>query len=307
MASDWRPRARFSRASAHRIGGFGAHMFGSNLFFYLNRNVDNLLVGRLLGPAALGIYAFAYNIMLIPLSRLSRPLQDVLFPAFSQMQQTPERMAAIWIRVTRMIAAITLPAMVGLMVVAPEFVTVVLGGRWASAIPVIQILAWVGFLQSLSTLHGRVLAALGKTQMLFRFSVFSFSVYLVAFIVGVQFGIVEVAAAYAAAATLVVQPIFATLTARALGVSPWQLVRGLLGVVQASGAMAAAVLLVRELLLHSGIATGVLLVVLVVLGITVYVPLLLWRAPSVWEELQRLRQSRAGRLAKAGEPGHGAA
>ena len=63
--------------------GFSANVFGTRLLFYVNRNADNLLIGTVLGARALGAYALAYNVMLAPSSRLTWPITEVLFPAFS--------------------------------------------------------------------------------------------------------------------------------------------------------------------------------------------------------------------------------
>ncbi len=56
-------------------------------------NVDNLLVGRFLGSVALGLYSVAYNTMFLPVSRISQPLQQVLFSAFAKIQREPRRLA----------------------------------------------------------------------------------------------------------------------------------------------------------------------------------------------------------------------
>ena len=55
------------------LGGFSANVFGTRLLFYVNRNVDNLLVGRFLGAAALGAYSIAYTIMLVPVQPDRQP------------------------------------------------------------------------------------------------------------------------------------------------------------------------------------------------------------------------------------------
>src|SRR5262249_15570128 len=73
FVSPWRPQLRFSVASLRDLGGFSIRVFGQRLLYYLHRNVDNLLVGRFLGAAALGVYALAYNLMLVPFSPLRRP------------------------------------------------------------------------------------------------------------------------------------------------------------------------------------------------------------------------------------------
>ena len=105
------------------------------------------------------------------------------------MSDDRERMADLWIRAARLVGVVSIPALVGLVVVAPEFVQVVLGSRWSEATPVIQILAVVGIIQSLQTLNGEVLLALNRSGTLLRFTIFWFVCSVGAFAVGVQWGI----------------------------------------------------------------------------------------------------------------------
>ena len=67
FSSPWRPRFVFSRSSLNDLGQFGANVFSSRILFYVNRNADNMLVGRYLGAASLGAYTIAYNLMLAAL------------------------------------------------------------------------------------------------------------------------------------------------------------------------------------------------------------------------------------------------
>jgi O-antigen/teichoic acid export membrane protein len=285
--SPWRPRLVFSRAALRNLGGFSAFVLGHRLLYYLHRNADNLLIGRVLGAAALGVYALAYNIILIPFSRIAGPVQQVMFPAFSRIQDDPARIAALWVRATRVVAAIAVPALCGLVAVAPDFVRVVLGEKWAEAVPVIQILAWVGLLQSLQTLNTEILQARDRTSTIFRFSVGFFCAHLAAFAIGLNWGVVGVATAYAISSTIV-EPVFTWLTARALGVSPFALVRGVAGVAQASGAMAVVVYGARELMVDAGVPAVVRLAACIALGAAVYLPLCLWREPELTREARRM-------------------
>ena len=61
-------------------------MFAQRLLYYASRSADGILIGRFLGAAAVGIYAVAYNIILIPFSQIAGPIQQVMFPAFARMQ-----------------------------------------------------------------------------------------------------------------------------------------------------------------------------------------------------------------------------
>ena len=117
----------FATASLRRLGGFAGNVFGENLVSQANTTLNSLLIGRFLGAASLGTYVLAMNVILMPFSRIAAPLQQVFFPAFSQVSDDHERLADMWIRATRLVALISMPSLVGLIVVAPEFVQVVLG------------------------------------------------------------------------------------------------------------------------------------------------------------------------------------
>ena len=227
------------------------------------------------------MYALATNIVLVPFSRIAGPLQQVFFPAFSRMGDDRPRMADTWIRATRLVGVISIPALVGLVVVAPDFVDVVLGPKWVDATPVIQILALVGLIQSLQTLCGEVLLALGRANWLLRFTALWFVASLASFAVGVRWGVVGVAACYAMA-TVLVEPVRTYLTARALGTSPWRLVVALSGR-RAGGRSHGRSRCSSHERRSSQRACRrpARLAILVVVGGVVYVACCLWRAPEV--------------------------
>ena len=290
--SSWRPTFAFSTASLRELGGFSANVFGTRLLFYVNRNLDNLLVGRFIGAAALGAYSLAYSVMLVPFNQIAGPIQEVLYPAFSRMQDDRKRMAAVWIDVNRVVAALSLPALVGLMIVAPEFVDVVLGPKWHSAIRVIQILAWVGLLQSIQRLNSSILQARDRTHDLFVYSMVTLVGSVAAFAGGLNWGIIGVATAYAVLSTLL-EPYYTWLTARSLEVSMFDFFRGLAGVAQATFAMAAVLVPARRLLIDTGSGASLTLTALILLGCAVYAPTVLWRTPELRLALSSIRRRRA--------------
>lgn len=301
IVTPWRPHLLFSRTSLGTLGRFSANVFGTRFLFYLNRNVDNLLIGRFIGPAALGAYAVAYNVMLIPMSDIAGPIREVLYPAFSIMQELPQRIAAAWIRVNRVVGAISIPALLGLIAVAPDFVDVLLGDQWQTATPVIQILAWVGILQSLTSLNSSILQARDRTGELFRYSVYVLVASVIAFAVGLHWGIVGVAVGYAISSTIV-EPYYTWLTGRAIDVSLWQFARSLWTVVQASLIMFALVITARALLIHTGVGVGARFALTVTLGVVAYVPCCLWRSPEIRDEIRQFRRRRRSRALAAKAP-----
>jgi len=291
--SEWRPRLAWSWESLKSMGSFSAYMLGQRVLFYMQANGDRFLIGRFLGTSALGVYAVAYNTMLVPASKLGGPLQRVFSPAFSRIQDQPERIAATWARVARLIAAVSVPALAGLVVVAPDFVPLVLGSHWDEAVPVVQILAWVGIIQAVQVINMDILLARGRSRTMFRFALVVTTAHMIAFAIGLQWGVIGVATAYAISTTLV-EPSQTVLAARALGVSPMIFVRAISGVFLAAGGMCLAVLALRGFLVDADVPAAGRLVLCIGFGVIVYTGLCLWRVPELLAEVRGLLDRRSG-------------
>jgi O-antigen/teichoic acid export membrane protein len=295
----WRPRFTFSGASVRYLGSFSLYMLSHRIVYYIQVNGDRFLIGRFLNTAALGAYAVAYNTMLVPASKIGGPVQRVMSPAFCRIQDDPERIAAQWARITRLMAVVSVPALAGLVAVAPDFVPLVLGEQWRSAIPVVQVLAWVGIVQALGALNVDILMARDRTRTILLFSIVLTAAHLTAFSIGLQWGVVGVAASYAVSSTLV-EPWQAVLAARALGVSPLVFFRSVAGVFQAALGMVAVVLAVRVGLLDAGVPAALRLLLCIAAGGLSYAVLCAWRVPEVAAEARDLLRRRRGRTAPAG-------
>src|SRR5262249_33067921 len=170
-ASSWRPSFTFSMASLRDLGSYGIKAFVSRLFTYATDNADNLLVGRYLGSAALGAHSLGYNAMVSPLSRIVAPVAQVLFPALSRIQTDTDRVVATWLRTTAATAAIMFPAFTGIIIVAPDLVTVVFGAEWHEAVPVLQLLSVGGLAITLQGLNLSILQSQNRPGTFMRFNI----------------------------------------------------------------------------------------------------------------------------------------
>ena len=298
-ASSWRPRFLISRESLHQLTSFSSWIVGARLLAYLNSNADNYLVGRYVGPAALGAYSIAYNVMLVPITRLAGPVQEVFYPALSKIRE-PLRVGEAWLRATTMVSLITVPAFAGMAVVAEDFVAVLLGDQWDDAVPVLQILCWVGIVTAVQWQISVVLQALDRNAWGFRFTVVATAVTITAYVIGVQWGIVGVATA-SAIATTVLAPYYLVLPLRATGIRSRAFLGSISGVAQASAVMAVILLALQELALD-GLSPAPRLAILVAVGIAIYVPLVAWRVPEAVEEVRALRRRTTGGKGEAVAP-----
>ena len=277
----------FSRQAFREIAGFGTPLLGARVLTYAGRMGDNLLVGRVLGARDLGLYSLAYNVILTPFSRVVGPVRDVLFPILSRLQGERDRLAAMWLRVNRALAAFFMPAMLGFVVVAPDLFSTVLGDRWTPAVPAARLLALVALIQSLLTLSALVFTAIGQPRTVFVLSLVSTVASIGGFLAGLHWGITGVAAG-SLAATILVTPYFVAITSRALGLTSSSLPRALAGVSQAAVTMALLAGVVRIALIEADVPAGARLAIVVALGISTYIGLLRWRADDVLEDTRSL-------------------
>ncbi len=197
IAYRFRPSFVFDWVEVRSIARFSSNLSGFGLVNYIYRNADNLIVGKVLGPVPLGFYQMAYNMMLTPLQNISSVITQVLFPAFSRIQDDDKRFREAYVRGCTLIALLTFPIMAGLAVTADPLIRALLGTKWLGTIPIFQILAPVGLMQSIQTTTGVVYQAKGRTDWMFRWSFVTLVTTLCAFVIGVGWGAKGVATGYA--------------------------------------------------------------------------------------------------------------
>lgn len=106
----------------------------SQVALVVSQQADNLVVGRWLGAAALGVYGRAYTLVVMPASVFGRIVNRVLFPVMSQVQDERDRLAAAYERALAVVALLSLPVSAFLWVLAPEFIPALLGPQWTGVV-----------------------------------------------------------------------------------------------------------------------------------------------------------------------------
>lgn len=172
---------------------FSLRIFASNGLAFLSRNLDNILVGRLLGVTALSFYSMAYRVLVIPVQMIGQTTNRVTFPLLSRSAQDRERLARDVARITELLAFVTVPAMGLAAVAAPELVGIALGPRWAATAPVLMILSIAGARETVFTVTQSLMRATGAGRLILRYEILASVVQLSGIVIGLQFGLVGVA------------------------------------------------------------------------------------------------------------------
>ena len=193
----WVPGPIKKGAGVRGMLAFGGHITGFGFANYFARNLDRVLIGRFIGADPLGLYAKAYGLFLMPVSQIRGPMMQVALPALSSIRADPARYRRYYRLFVELLASLTIPVTLYLIVEADFVVGALLGPQWLRAVPVFRILSIVGLIQPVAGTRGLVLLSSGFSRRYFNWGLFNALMTVIAFVSGLRFGIEGVAVAYA--------------------------------------------------------------------------------------------------------------
>ncbi|MEM1053042.1 MAG: lipopolysaccharide biosynthesis protein [Pseudomonadota bacterium] len=263
---------------------FGGTILLAHVMWTIQSQSDIFIGSRVFTPHELGLYAEALFLTTIFTAKFVPPLNEVAFPAYSRMQSDPEGIRLAFLKAVRLIMMIACPLYFGMAVTAPELVSVVLGEKWLAMAPIIAVLAIVMPLLTLQILFAPLNNAMGHPEISLRTTMVGAVVMSLAFLIGVQFGIMGLAYAWLGGFPLVTAATY-LLSKRHLDLRAVDLVRAIWPGLCAATVMAGVTYLARAALwslpelalLGICIASGIL-----VYGSTLY----LMAKPALLELIQ---------------------
>lgn len=225
MVHPYRPSFHIDRARCDQLWGFGKWVFWSTAAFYFLSQGDSLVVVRLFGYTALGVYQFAGRLAALPVTEVSNVVAQVTFPVFSRIQNDLPRLRAAYIRVAQTIAFFSCPLAGLTAVFVPDIARIFLKPEWAPVVPVVQILAVNAFFMSFGTTFGPAFQAIGKPRTIARFSLVKLAVFAVLLYPFTAWWGMSGAAAAGLLATLSLQPLLFVVFSRMVGCRLGELIR----------------------------------------------------------------------------------
>jgi PST family polysaccharide transporter len=272
-----RPRRKESVDLVVYAGG----MTAARAFNFVALYGDNTVVGNRMSSAALGAYKNAYQLAAVPAQLLGQVMDRVIFPVISRFQANLERVANAYLRGIALVAMITIPASVVVVILAPEAIHVLLGGghKWDDVVVPFQIFSAGLIFRTSYKISDSLARAMGTVyKRAWRQAVYAAAV-VVGALIGTAFGLVWVAVGVSGAIVLNYL-LMADLSLRTAPIGWWQFTvrqtRGLW-----LGLLVLAVCLPTVLALRAADAGNVLTIAGGV-GVSGAVLLLAWRVAPRW-------------------------
>jgi len=175
---------------------------------FLSRNLDNVLIGRWWGAAQLGLYARAYQLMLLPLQQITQPIGAVAIRTLSILQSDRDRFRRYYSKALSAIAFAAAPLTVTAATLSDEIILLLLGPKWEGTSQLFKIMAIVGLLEPIGATTGWILIATGRSDKLLRWGVLQAFLVVGSFACGLPWGALGVASAFALCKSLLLVPSF---------------------------------------------------------------------------------------------------
>jgi O-antigen/teichoic acid export membrane protein len=285
-----RATPKYDRTLARELFSYGRFVTGFTILQFAASEVDNLVVGKILGFEALGLYTMAWMLANLPATHIARTASVILFPAYSAIQHEREKLRVAYLTVLRAVGGVAIPAAAGLIALAPDIVRVVYGERWMPGVSALRILAFMGAARAIGMLSGYLYNAMGKPNISFYLIAARLALVLAwIYPMAVRFGL-EGAAIAVGLPLILEQMAGLVLLRRQVGIAVADTVRILATITARSAAMAAACLAVRAI---TGPATPATLLLLVGVGVVTYGALSFGEIRKLQRELLGLKRAKA--------------
>jgi O-antigen/teichoic acid export membrane protein len=187
-AVKWRPRFRFSKLALKDTLGVGIYDALQSLFVFFTKNIDYLLVGKLLGAELLGIYTLAFILTDTFRQQIWAILSRVMFPVYAQVQEDIQKIRDYYLRIVKYNMIAVMPIMIIFISYAEAFLMNIVGEQWLLAKFPLQVMALSAIVMTMGGTTGSVLRGLGRFDLVFRLTAISaILVAIPAFAIGIYF------------------------------------------------------------------------------------------------------------------------
>jgi lipopolysaccharide exporter len=267
VAHPHRPRFAFVTPAARAMFGFGIWALGSQILLYFTLNLDDIVVGRVVNAAALGLYQMAFTMSQLTTTEITTVVNQVAFPAYSRLQDAPDRLGRAYAHTLQLVALASFPMAAGLWFVGPEAIATFLGEQWMPMVPAFNVLILWGLIRSLLATTGPLFQGVGRPSIATKIQ-FAQLTLLAIVIYPMTAGFGVVGAAWATVMAAVVPDTVALILARRVSTASPGAVAKAIVIPAVNALMMLAVLVGAEQVLPTG---GALLIWAPALGGVTYV------------------------------------
>ena len=194
--SPWKPSFTFNWHPLKSMFGFSSKLILTNIFTQISGNLFSVVLGKFYSAQQLGYYSQGQKWMIMGHSLIGGMISNVSQPVLVEVIEDKERLRNVFRKLVRFGAFISFPALLGLALVAKEFIAILFGEKWLPAVPFLQLFCLWGAGGFLNVLSYNLLMALGKSSMCLYGTITINVLQILALIITQKIGIQTMVVAY---------------------------------------------------------------------------------------------------------------
>ena len=167
----WRCEGEVSRKALVAMAPLSLSLMGTDIISYLYNNISQLFIGKIYSTTTLGYYNQAQKLKELPVTSVVQSFQSVTYPALASVKYDKQKFTDSYLRVLAITAAVIAPIMVGMVAVAEDMFSLLLGERWMPTVPYFKILSLSGLFYPISMIAYNVLKVAGNGAVILRLEI----------------------------------------------------------------------------------------------------------------------------------------
>jgi PST family polysaccharide transporter len=202
--SAWRPQWPRRQQGLGNLLRFGGHLTGFNLLGILETNLSTVLIGRLNGAVALGLYDRGYKLVIVPWWQISLPMDRVAVALLSRLNGSDRAYAHAHRQMLQGLLIVAGPGLLWACTQSDNLVPLMLGAAWHQAAPIVGTLSLATILVPYGAAAYWLFVSQGLVKSQLRYGMLSSLALLASILAGLPWGPLGVARAYACFTPLIV-------------------------------------------------------------------------------------------------------
>ncbi len=171
MLHSYRPGFTLDMGKLSELFRYGKWILSTSILGFLIQQGDNAFVSKYLGLSALGLYLMAYKISQIPATALTNVFGTVTFSAYARIQDDIDRLRQAYLKTLHILLWVSFGCAGGILVMAPDFVVLLMKSRWLPMVSVLQVLAISGLIHSFGGSTVALFRAAGRPHVVTKLNV----------------------------------------------------------------------------------------------------------------------------------------
>jgi O-antigen/teichoic acid export membrane protein len=220
LAANWRIGIALHFSKITEALRYGMSVFGSWLFEMASQRFDTLIVGSILGAAALGYYSIALRIVQVIADVFTAVISRVSLTHFSALaRQGTEELSRFYLSMFEASTRLIVPLIAVFAALSPLIVPVVFGQKWTAAAVPLEVLCLIPLCTTATCFAYPIVLATGRPHYAMQLSIVAAVVTVIGASVGASFFGITGASIGVASRMLIVSPLALLFVSRVTTVS----------------------------------------------------------------------------------------